>query len=468
MLAGLGALLFSAAGSANAQPAPAPGPRPGPTPGPAPGSAPPYVPASVLDRVTAVLATNDPKLIRAEAARLRKEGWTLSAIGLEGAAATLEALQGQTPAPAPSPAPGPAPAPAPTPYTPPYVPAVNPVPVPVPVRPPAVPVVFVPPASGVPAELAGVTLHRMAAPEPYDHRVVLWQDRLKVLKFRASTTKSDGKFGPNVESQTKSLQKAKGLTQTGIADAATINAAWGITSVSPVPLPARPIPQPAQISPLNVDVSTWRAVMSNGSVGEDVKQWRSVLLRDGFTTTTPDTTFGPSTEASTKAWQTAHGLFPDGKVGKDVKAKLVGISPLPTVVAGAFALLTVSEPYVADAPPLPLLELVPALAHDEQPAEPSMQDLARQLAEHIAATPEGQEDRARIEEFQRRCGLNATGSYGPATGEAIAFFGSIPPRPRAWPTKKLYRSQTRYRIAMREHAARDPDRAAEWLAAASG
>jgi peptidoglycan hydrolase-like protein with peptidoglycan-binding domain len=486
LFGGLAALAFSAK-SANAATPPAPGPKPNPLPGPTPTPTPTsYVPQDVLDRVTAVLATGDPKAIRAEAAKLRKEGWGVTASGLDKAATTLEVLlAGGTPAPTPAPAPvpvpggggtpAPAPAPAPSPSSPSYVPPpYTPPPIPnmievrpVPTAPVVVPVVF--PAGGaVPVELVGATLHRMAAPEPYDHRVLVWQERLKVLKFRPATTKSDGKFGPNVETQTKAFQKSKGLTQTGIVEATTLHAAFP-GGAAPVVAPAYVPPPPASISPLDINVLTWRSVMKRGNTGQDVKQWRSVLLRDGFTTITPDLDFGPATEASTKAWQTAHGLVPDGKVGNDVKAKLVGLSPLPTVVAGAFSNLAYQVHDEDDAPPV-VLELVPApeLLAVVEPDEQTMQDLAADLAAHIEATPEGQEDRARIEYFQRRCGLNATGSYGPATAEGIAFFGTVPPRPRAWPTKKLYRSQTRYRIAMREHAQRDPERAAAWLAAANG
>jgi hypothetical protein len=54
-------------------------------------------PADVLQRITAALATNDPKQIRAVAAQLRKEGWVYQADQLMAAAATLEQAQAIVP-----------------------------------------------------------------------------------------------------------------------------------------------------------------------------------------------------------------------------------------------------------------------------------------------------------------------------------------------------------------------------------
>lgn len=50
-----------------------------------------------------------------------------------------------------------------------------------------------------------------------------------------------------------------------------------------------------------------------------VKQWQDILIRDvrisGAPFTSADGDFGEATDAATKAWQTAKGIFPDGIVG---------------------------------------------------------------------------------------------------------------------------------------------------------
>src|SRR6185295_13548808 len=52
-----------------------------------------------------------------------------------------------------------------------------------------------------------------------------------------------------------------------------------------------------------------RPILMRGSTGADVIEWQHVIG------VKPDGVFGVATEATTKAWQTSHGLLADGKVG---------------------------------------------------------------------------------------------------------------------------------------------------------
>ena len=53
----------------------------------------------------------------------------------------------------------------------------------------------------------------------------------------------------------------------------------------------------------------WDSVSGQGSSGKTVQEWQTVLG------VTADGSFGPQTDAATRAWQGAHGIDPDGIVG---------------------------------------------------------------------------------------------------------------------------------------------------------
>lgn len=53
----------------------------------------------------------------------------------------------------------------------------------------------------------------------------------------------------------------------------------------------------------------WDRESGQGSSGKTVQMWQQVLG------VTPDGSFGPQTDAATRAWQAAHGIDPDGVVG---------------------------------------------------------------------------------------------------------------------------------------------------------
>jgi peptidoglycan hydrolase-like protein with peptidoglycan-binding domain len=329
-------------------------------------------------------------------------------------------------------------------------------------------------ASSVPSLLANVTLRKVPDSQPADARVTAWQDQLKKLGYRSSTTKSDGKFGTNTEAQTKQLQTARGLDATGIADPITIATAFG-APIRTTPTAAAPAVA-AAVPPPKVDPSKWRALIRRGDNGSDVREWQMVLLSAGYKVVV-DGAFGAETESSTRGWQTEKGLKADGIVGNDVKGALQKQGNV-TMVAGDTA---ASIPFELLARPpafssltgvdwwTPIARDIPA---DLEPAKPAPEPgqphaLALELAEHLRNVKPGQEDRELVKTFQRSLGLNDSGAYGPATAQALVSFSVVPPRPFYWPSKKLLRAQTRYKMALREQARRDPARADQWISASN-
>jgi peptidoglycan hydrolase-like protein with peptidoglycan-binding domain len=99
----------------------------------------------------------------------------------------------------------------------------------------------------------------------------------------------DGVFGPLTEGRVKSLQKSKGLSQTGVVDSATWDA---------VELRAHPT------------LPYWTKVVKRGSTGSAVKALQREI--DGLTV---DGVFGPLTETAVKRVQKSAGISQTGVVG---------------------------------------------------------------------------------------------------------------------------------------------------------
>jgi hypothetical protein len=72
-------------------------------------------------------------------------------------------------------------------------------------------------------------------------------------------------------------------------------------------------------------------VLKLGSTGNDVRQWQTFLTGQGFYQGLINGTFDEATKTASEAFQTAKGLFPDGKVGD----KTVGAAMM-----SGFSLLT--------------------------------------------------------------------------------------------------------------------------------
>lgn len=526
IVVGLGALALSGSGDAAT---------------PKPGKPRPSVeaPPEVIARVAAALATDDPAKMRAEAKKLRREGWDQEASDLEMAANELERLKTGIPAPttpqpqtpvstAPKPAstgprnlvqgmrgadvtawqqqlirdgydhlkadgifgpltsestklwqterglksdgivgpatraaigsppiasvqkpkgasgatvavavPKPAPAPAPAPVKP-------PAPAPAPAKPkPALPT----PGKQEPPLLVttgGAPARRNLKRGMKGDDVREWQS---LLVMDGYVVQVDGIFGEKTEAATMQWQRDHGLTGDGIVGPKTLGMV-GKPKVAP-PSPAQP--------PLTINTDTWRT-LKQGMTGNDVREWQLVLNKYGQTVAT-DGNFGPKTAEATKAFQTSYGLVPDGVVGKGTRAKLAQLAGTQNVVAGDLEVVVPSELH---APPPFLLG-----PEESEPPDETPEQLAARLVDHLNDVSPGAEDRELVQRFQRSQGLNDTGVYGPATAEAIALLGLVPPQPREWPTKKMYRAKTKYKLMMREHARLDPARASAWIHAAN-
>ncbi|MET0412828.1 MAG: peptidoglycan-binding protein [Polyangiaceae bacterium] len=293
--------------------------------------------------------------------------------------------------------------------------------------------------------------------------VGLWQSQLIKDGYVVTV---DRIFGPKTTQATKAWQTDRGLKADGIVGPATRAA---IGKAVPKKTPAQPAAT-ASSSTLSVDTATWR-VLKEGLQGQDVKEWQLVLNKYGFAVAT-DGIFGPKTTAATKAFQTKYKLTSDGIVGNGTKSKLKELSSSST------ALVAGDLEHVGDqveVPPLVLMlspdellsEMAQPLPSNDLGEDLSPEQLAHALVAHLSTAPAGQEDRSLVARFQRANGLNDTGAYGPATAEAIAALGLVPPRPFHWPSKKSWRAKSRYRIALRERARLDPDRRDEWLHASN-
>lgn len=71
-------------------------------------------------------------------------------------------------------------------------------------------------------------------------------------------------------------------------------------------------------------------VLKLGSTGNDVKMWQTFLIGQGLYQGIINGNFDEATKAASETFQTAHGLFPDGKVGDKTvgAAMLLGFSVL--------------------------------------------------------------------------------------------------------------------------------------------
>lgn len=255
----------------------------------------------------------------------------------------------------------------------------------------------------------------------------------------------DGAFGAQTTQATKTWQSRRGLVADGKVGPATLQAA--AASV------AAPAPAPVKSTVPSINRTTWRPTLQSGMAGNDVREWQTVLLADGYSlgAAGADGDFGPITVDATKAWQTAKKLAADGKVGPGTRAAIVGGSKL-TVIAGELGWHT----------PLPGL-LAPMAPRDVVAPDRS---LASKTAAMLLNSKPGTEDRRLVQQFQKQEGVHATGYYGPGTALALARYGLVPPKPFYWSTSGTSHIKRNYRKKLLQLAAQDPQRADEWTSAA--
>ncbi|TDB52394.1 peptidoglycan-binding protein [Bacillus sp. CBEL-1] len=112
----------------------------------------------------------------------------------------------------------------------------------------------------------------------------------------------DGIFGNNTDAALRQFQKARGLSVTGVVDAATQKALNGTTASKPS-------------SPSKGPSLTSGPTLKLGSKGDAVKALQQKLTSLGFNTNGVDGMFGSNTSAAVKKFQSANGLAADGIVG---------------------------------------------------------------------------------------------------------------------------------------------------------
>jgi peptidoglycan hydrolase-like protein with peptidoglycan-binding domain len=123
----------------------------------------------------------------------------------------------------------------------------------------------------------------------------------------------DGSFGPATQAATKALQTAEGIPPTGILDTATQRALTRVLSAA---------------TPPSAGGSTTQTNLTLGDTGPAVRTWQTQLNQwlkataSSQTPLTPDGSFGPATEAATKALQTAQGISPSGIVDASTRRAL--------------------------------------------------------------------------------------------------------------------------------------------------
>jgi peptidoglycan hydrolase-like protein with peptidoglycan-binding domain len=299
VVAGLGALMFAGGSSADG------GGGGGPAPKPPKGRPSEETPPEITGRIAAAVATLDPKKMRAEAAKLRKEGWDREAASLEATADQLEHKQeteGEREQPIQTPT--------------------NPTPAPV-----------------TPAP--GPTAPRVLSQGMKGEDVKAWQRQLIADGY--THLAADGIFGPLTVEATKTWQAERGLKADGIVGPAT-RAAIG----------SKPIASVVKTPPAPTAATSTR-VLSQGMKGEDVKAWQRQLIADGYKHIAADGIFGPLTVEATKTWQAERGLKADGIVGPATRAAIG--KPVIASVPGGAASRPAPAPAVAQpapsAPPLP-------------------------------------------------------------------------------------------------------------------
>jgi peptidoglycan hydrolase-like protein with peptidoglycan-binding domain len=525
-IAGLGVLVLLSSGGGKSQASTTPKPKPKPIPEPGTGP----IGDAILQRIAQALATGDPAKMRAEAAKLRREGYTKQADDLDRAALIAQAALDALPDPRTAEQP-----------TDPWGANQLP-PLPGPVPP-------IPTAKPIPAGSRVLRLGMAGAD------VLGWQYSLEKDKFRVD---KDGKFGPATEAATKEWQTDHGVKPDGIVGPATLakvgskpllgartlrlgsqgsavvawqsvlgkdgypvasigdfeattdvaTEAWqsahglkpdgivgpstikkiGTAPIARAPLPLPPVSsQPAQPSALptalplpsvvpiltsgipalkSVDPDKWRT-MRRGTAGADVAEWQMVLNRDGYPVAM-DGKFGPATEAATKAWQTKRHLTSDGIVGPNTRA---AISARPEQSATVSGDLDPAPAHTWMSAPAHFLSVspLPGILPKQVPTEivPEDRALAARVMLHLFEHGRGKEDRALVQEFQRANGLNPTGAYGPSTALAFVSYGIVPTKPFYWPSKGLLRAKAGYRLTLMHQARNDEQRSDEWAAAAN-
>ncbi len=133
------------------------------------------------------------------------------------------------------------------------------------------------------------------------------QKRLKELGYYNSVV--DGEFGSGTVTAVKAFQKKNGLTQTGVADSATLKKVHSDSAIS------------AKDNTADDKVET-DGTLKSGSKGDAVKKVQQRLKELGYYTSTCDGDYGSKTVTAVKAFQKKNGLTQTGECDATTLKKL--------------------------------------------------------------------------------------------------------------------------------------------------
>lgn len=152
----------------------------------------------------------------------------------------------------------------------------------------------------------------------YSKATVVFQEALKELGFY--TGNSDGYFGANTVSALKAFQKQNDLKQDGIAS----------PEIQEFVLEGRPLNSKGKRTAVKILPLIDNIDLVAGDRGEQVTNLQHQLITLGFYTGQPTGTFDSATEKAVKAFQQAHNLYVDGKVGAKTRQLLGLLAVTPT------------------------------------------------------------------------------------------------------------------------------------------
>lgn len=237
------------------------------------------------------------------------------------------------------------------------------------------------------------------------------QERLYELGYYSGRV--DGRFGAGTTSAVKAFQAANGLSSDGIAGQATQKRLYAsdakfnpdlIGNVTPVQPTATP------------GVSTDK-LLKRGSTGDDVRRLQQALLSLGYYEGQVDGTYGASTEAAVRLFQTYNDMRADGVAGAQTLTTLYGghaaaypggqVKPTATP-QGSYA--TLREGDVSEQVRLMQKRLY-ALGY---------------LPEYLTDGDFGERTVEAVKNFQRRNGLNDDGVAGPGTLAILYASSALP------------------------------------------
>lgn len=231
----------------------------------------------------------------------------------------------------------------------------------------------------------------------------------------------DGIFGSSTEAQLRRYQQAKGLSVTGVADAATqqsLGLAAGASSNSPAAstpsTPATPASGP----------------LARGARGAEVQAMQRALINAGFPVAGgADGVFGPATEAALKRFQGSRGLSQSGSLSTETHTALglngSAVAPAVTPAATTPAATAGAMSYVG----LRYGSTGPAVA--------ALQRAIGQLGWFIRGGADGvygTATQAVVSAVQRANGIPATGVVDETTARLLGLTGSAPAAQANTPT----------------------------------